>query len=163
MGGQPHPVLLRGSPVTTDVSFIERRALDAKPGTAVPLSRAEVACLLADPAYRESLGEPARALHYRKSLPGGDGLHLVVLDGRGALHRDLHDPHRGLDGLGRHLTSESSGQAVSLLAAGLALLRRLGASPPSPGGDGSGGGGLAGEHRPGGDSGQGASGEATPG
>lgn len=109
-----------------DPSFIERRVTEAEPGVAVPLSRAEVDCLLADPAYRSSLGEPARALHYRKSLPGGDGLHLVVDGGRGELHRDLHDPHGGWDALGRHLSSEAPGQAASLLAAGLALFRRLG-------------------------------------
>lgn len=120
--------------MTPDVSFIERRVLDAEPGVTVPLSRAEVECLLADPAYRPSLGEPARALHWRRSLPDGGGLHLVLLDGEGELHRDLHDPHGGPDALGRHLASESPRQALSLLAAGLALCRRLGARPARPGG-----------------------------
>lgn len=120
-----------------DVWFIERRVLHAEPGAAVSLSRAEVECLLADPAYRSSLGEPAHALHYRRSLPGGGGLHLVLVDGEGSLHRDLHDPHGGVDGLARHLLSESPGEVASLLAAGVALFRRLGARPARGGGVGS--------------------------
>lgn len=110
-----------------DPTCIERRALEAEPGSSVPLSRTEVECLLADPAYRASLGEPARAQHYRKSLPGGQGLHLVIEGDEASLHRDRHDPHAGVDALGRHLVDESPGQAASLLAAGLALFRRLGA------------------------------------
>lgn len=117
-----------------DVSFIECRALELEPGATVPLSRAEVDLLLADPAYRASLGHPAEALHYRKALPEGGGLHLVLRDGRGEVHRDLHDPHGGLQELGRHLAAESPREWLGLLAAGDAVLRRLGrrAATPDP-------------------------------
>ena len=115
-----------------DVSFIERRALEAEPGATVALSRAEADLLLADPAYRTSLGQPARALHYRKALPDGGGLHLVLLDGRAELHRDLHDPHGGLQELGRHLAAESPREWLGVLAAGGAVLRRLGRRAATP-------------------------------
>lgn len=115
-----------------DASFIECRALEAEPGATVPLSRAEVDLLLADPAYRASLGQPAQALHYRKALPEGGGLHLVLHDGRGELHRDVHDPHGGLYELGRHLAAESPREWLGVLAAGCAVLRRLGRRAATP-------------------------------
>ncbi len=115
-----------------DVSFIERRVMEADPGATVPLSQAEVDQLLSDPAYQASLGQPASALHYRKALPEGGALHLVLQNGRGELHRDLHDPHGGIQELGRHLAAESPREWLGVLAAGSAVLGRLGRRADTP-------------------------------
>lgn len=91
------------------------------------LAPADVNVLLADPSYHPSLGDPASARHYRRSLSNGSCLHLVIQQGSASLHLDSHDPHHSPAHLVAHLMQESPAQAYSLLAAAIALLRRVGA------------------------------------
>ena len=112
--------------MTTSLSAVERAALERPAGEGVPVGGEALALLLADPAYRPSLGDPGHAAHYRRALPDGTGLHLVVAAGRAELHRDRFDPHAGPAAMLLHLATDSPGQALSLLAAGWAALRRLG-------------------------------------
>lgn len=104
----------------------ERRALSLAPGEPVLLTDSDLAALLADPAYRESLGQPGHARHYRRSLPDGTGLHLVLFEDRAELHHDRYDPHAGPAALLLHLATDSPREALSLAAAGLSVLLRLG-------------------------------------
>ncbi len=110
-----------------DLSDLEQRALEHPVGEAMPLTQHEVATLLADPAYRSSLGTPAHATHFRRPLPDGRGMHLVIsADGSAGLHWDRFDPQASPTGLVMHLLTEAPDHALALLAAGAAVLRRLG-------------------------------------
>lgn len=113
-------------PVMPEFAPAERRALSLAPGEPVLLGERELSALLADPAYHESLGQPGHARHYRRSLPDGTGLHLVMFDDRAELHHDRYDPHAGPAALLLHLATDSPREALSLAAAGLAVLLRLG-------------------------------------
>jgi hypothetical protein len=113
--------------VTMRLSDGERRALGQPAGRPVRLSAGEADRLLADPAYRASLGQPGSARHFRRSMPDGTGLHLVLSAEDAELHRDRHDPHAGPAALLLHLSADAPREALSLLAAGLAVLHRLGA------------------------------------
>lgn len=53
--------------------------------------------------YRGSTGFPFWARHYRRPLPDGSCLHLVILGNVATLHRDQHDPHRGGESLIKHV------------------------------------------------------------
>lgn len=109
------------------LSALERHILDMPAGEHVALRRTDVDDLLAEPAYRPSLGQPAHASHFRRSLPDGRGLHLVIeSDGESALHWDRYDPHGGPAAMLVHVMTESPREALSLFAAGIAVLRRLG-------------------------------------
>ncbi|HSQ31495.1 MAG TPA: hypothetical protein VLN49_16680 [Gemmatimonadaceae bacterium] len=108
------------------LSELERRVLDMPAGEHLSLGHADVDELLAEPAYRPSLGQPARASHFRRTLPGGRGLHLVIESGESALHWDRYDPHGGPAAMFAHVMTESPREAFSLFAAGIAVLRRLG-------------------------------------
>jgi hypothetical protein len=111
----------------SDFSDLEQRALERPAGTATPLTGDEVDRLLRDPAYRSSLGTPAHATHFRRPLPDGRGMHLVIVaDGTAGLHWDRFDPQASPTGLLMHLLTDAPEQALSLLAAGSAVLRRLG-------------------------------------
>lgn len=144
-----------------DLDPVERRALATEPGTPVALTTDGVHRLLAHPAYRESLGRPATARHYRRRLPDGSGLHLVLDAEGGALHRDRRDPHGGLSGLWRHLTADAGREATSLAAAAAALFLRVGSRPPAPRGREAAARGGA-PHAPGAPEG-GSDGPSTPG
>lgn len=108
------------------LSALERRALSLPAGEAIALTPEELDTLLADPAYRSSLGDPGHATHFRRGLPDGSGLHLVIVDGRAELHRDAFDPHAGPGAMALHLATDSPRQILSVVAAGLAAFRRLG-------------------------------------
>lgn len=112
--------------MTDDISLLERRALALPAGESISVARAELETLLSDPAYRSSLGHPGHATHFRRSLPDGSGLHLVIVDGRADLHRDAFDPHAGPGAMVFHLATDSPRQILSVIAAGLAAFRRLG-------------------------------------
>lgn len=105
---------------------LERRALESPVGEAIELTREELDALLADPAYRSSLGHPGHATHFRRGLSDGSGLHLVIVDGRAELHRDAYDPHAGPGAMALHLATDSPRQILSVIAAGLSAFRRLG-------------------------------------
>ncbi len=110
-----------------DFSDLEQRALELPVGTWMTLTREQVDRLLSDPAYRSSLGTPAHSTHYRRPLPDGRGMHLVIdTDGNASLHWDRFDPQASPTGLVMHLLTDAPEQAVSLFAAGSAVLRRLG-------------------------------------
>lgn len=114
--------------MTADYSDIEREVLTLTAGEALSLTRSQVDRLLTDPAYRSSLGTPAHATHFRRTLPDGRGLHLVITsDGIAALHWDRFDPQASPAGLAMHLLTDAPQQAISMLAAGAAVLSRLGA------------------------------------
>ncbi len=113
--------------MTADHSDIEREVLTRNAGEALALTGTQVDVLLTDPGYRSSLGTPAHATHFRRALPDGRGLHLVITtDGAAALHWDRYDPQASPTGLAMHLLTEAPQHAVSVLAAGAAVLRRLG-------------------------------------
>ncbi len=112
--------------MAADLIAVEHEALALPAGEPVAVARGELERLLANPAYHASLGHPAHAFHYRRGLPDGTGLHLVILGGRAELHRDLFDPHAGPGALALHLATDASAYALGTLAAGWAVLRRLG-------------------------------------
>ena len=113
--------------MATDLCDLEQCALALAVGESVVLSRPEVNRLLSDPAYRSSLGTPAHATHFRRTLPDGRGMHLVIAaDGSAGLHWDRFDPQASPAGLVLHLLTDAPDQALSLLAVGSAVLRRLG-------------------------------------
>src|SRR5262245_10758494 len=113
--------------MNTELSALEQHVLSLDVTAPLPLSSNDVASVLANPSYRSSLGTPANAQHFRRSLPDGRGLHLVMAaDGAAALHWDRYDPHAGPASALLHLMTDSPREAISLLAAGSAVLQRLG-------------------------------------
>jgi len=110
----------------TELSEMERQALELPTGVGIPLSPEAVDRLLASPDYHPSLGDPGTARHYRRGLPDGTGLHLVVTETGAELHRDLFDPHAGPGAILLHLATDSPRQALALLEAGWSVLRRIG-------------------------------------
>lgn len=113
------------------LSPVEQQVMELAPGESLPLTPAQVEGLLVDPGYRSSLGHPPGARHFRRTLPDGRGLHLVIAeDGAADLHRDLHDPHAGPGRFLMHLYTDAPTQTLSLLSAGWAVVRRLGGGGP---------------------------------
>ncbi|MQA89732.1 MAG: hypothetical protein GEU90_05790 [Gemmatimonas sp.] len=112
--------------MSLNLSEDERRVLGLAPGEGVALSSFSLHRLLASPDYHPSLGDPGHARHFRRALPDGTGLHLVIVDGRAELHRDLFDPHRGPVAMLLHVATDSPTQVMSLFAAGWSVLHRLG-------------------------------------
>jgi hypothetical protein len=112
--------------MTLELSEFERTALALPAGQGVALDHAGAERLLATPDYHPSLGDPGHARHFRRALPDGTGLHLVIAEDRAELHRDLFDPHRGPAAMLLHLATDSPRQVLSLLAAGWSALHRLG-------------------------------------
>lgn len=107
------------------LSDVERLARVGDPNVPIPLDAAARDELLANIEYHASLGDPASASHYRRSLSDGSCLHLVIVEGEANLHWDRHDPHGGPVLLVAHLLEESSTQAVSLVVAASGLLNRI--------------------------------------
>lgn len=97
---------------------IERRVLfhDAHSNgeQSIPNSNAEK--LISSGRYQRSTGFPFDASHWRRSLPDGSCLHLVIETRRQRLHHDAYDPHSSLFGLGMHMSQEARSEAVSLIA-----------------------------------------------
>lgn len=109
----------------TGYSAAEALALSSPTGAHVRLAPAEADALLANIAYHPSLGDPASAAHFRRSLEDGSCLHLIIADEIAELHRDLYDPHGGPSLLAAHLLNESPRPAASVALALVALLRRV--------------------------------------
>lgn len=88
---------------------IERRVLDHDPHSNGErrLRTRQADALVACGLYRASTGSPASAAHWRRSLPDGSCLHLVVQAGHCRLHHDAYDPHANLLSLGMHVTHEA--------------------------------------------------------
>jgi hypothetical protein len=97
---------------------VERRVLDHDPQSngERTIRRREADALVAGGAYRASTGSPASARHWRRSLPDGSCLHLVMQDGHCRLHHDGFDPHASLLSLGMHMTHEARTEAAALAA-----------------------------------------------
>jgi hypothetical protein len=115
-----HPV-----PVPDDgYSAAEQDAMALPVGTHLPLAPGDVAALLANVAYHPSLGDPASATHFRRSLTDGSCMHLIIAGEAAELHRDRYDPHGGPALLVAHLMTESPRPAASVAVALAALLRR---------------------------------------
>ncbi len=97
---------------------VERRVLDhdANSNGERSVTRREADALIAGGLYRSSTGSPASASHWRRSLPDGSCLHLVVQARRRRLHHDAYDPHASLFSLGMHMTHEARSEAAALAA-----------------------------------------------
>lgn len=81
--------------------------------------------LAASGLYQASTGSPASASHWRRSLPNGSCLHLVIEGPECRLHHDAHDPHANLMSLCLHMTHEARTEAAELVALGWAAVRLL--------------------------------------
>ena len=106
---------------------VERRVLDHHPNSngERPVSKREADALLASGAYRASTGSPASASHWRRSLPDGSCLHLVVQASQRCLHHDAYDPHANLLSLGLHMTHEARFEAAALAALAWSAVKLL--------------------------------------
>jgi hypothetical protein len=105
-------------------SAAEQTAMSSPAGTHVPLTPPERDVLLANVDYHPSLGDPASATHFRRSLADGSCLHLIIAD-TPSLHRDRYDPHASPALLVAHLCTESPRPAASVALAIAAVLRRM--------------------------------------
>jgi hypothetical protein len=89
------------------------------------VTRAEATALISSGYYRESMGAPVGAIHYRRSLDDGSCLHLVIEGNDRRLHHDSFDPHAGLFSLTMHAAQEAKVEAVSLVALAWNMVRLL--------------------------------------
>jgi len=89
------------------------------------ITRKEAAVLIASGYYRESLGSPLGATHYRRSLDDGSCLHLVIEEHRRRLHHDAFDPHAGPFSLCMHVTHEARSEAASYGALAWSVVKLL--------------------------------------
>lgn len=89
------------------------------------ITRREARVLVASGRYRSSTGAPHDAVHYRRSLPDGSCLHLVLEKRRTRLHHDAFDPHRSPLHLSMHLAHEARSEAVSYAALAWSVVRLL--------------------------------------
>lgn len=81
--------------------------------------------LIASGLYRSSRGAPFGATHFRRPLPDGSCLHLVIEAGRRRLHHDAFNPDAGLMRFSMHMAHEARVDALSLLALGWIVLDLL--------------------------------------
>jgi hypothetical protein len=109
----------------------ERRVLAHGPASngERPVSRREAAVLVAAGHYRASTGSPASAEHWRRRLPDGSCLHLVLQPRRCRLHHDSFDPHASLLSLTMHMTHEARAEAAALAALAWSALALLAQDP----------------------------------
>jgi len=109
------------------VRAVERRVLDHGPHSngERPVARRDAAALVASGRYRASTGSPASASHWRRSLPDGSCLHLVIEGKRRRLHHDAFDPHANLLSLVMHMTHEARSEAAALAAVGWSTVKLL--------------------------------------
>ncbi len=96
----------------------ERRVLAHAPRSngERPVTRREAAALKASGRYRASSGAPASAEHWRRRLPDGSCLHLVLEERRCRLHHDAFDPDASLLSMGLHMTHEARAEAAAMAA-----------------------------------------------
>jgi hypothetical protein len=90
-----------------------------------PISGRDAQRLVDSGRYRRSTGAPYGALHYRRSLPDGSCLHLVIETSRRRLHHDTFDPHAGPLSLLLHAAHEARTEAVSSAVLAWSVLRLL--------------------------------------
>lgn len=109
----------------------ERRVLAHDPGSngERPVRRREAAVLVASGLYVASSGAPFGAEHWRRRLPDGSCLHLVLERRRCRLHHDAFDPHAGLLSLGLHAAHEARTETAAFMALGWAVLAWLAEAP----------------------------------
>ena len=79
--------------------------------------------VLRDRRFRQSIGIPLGAQHYRRSLADGSCLHLVIDGNRATIHRDRWDPHGDVVSLGRHCVYETPIGALAIVLGTSVLLR----------------------------------------
>lgn len=96
---------------------VERRALDhdQRSNGEQPVTRRESEALIASGRYRPSTGSPASAAHWRRSLPDGSCLHLVIEGTRRRLHHDAYDPRSSLFSLCMHASHEARTEAAAMV------------------------------------------------
>lgn len=106
---------------------VERGVLahDARSNGEREITARQADALIATGLYRPSSGAPAGALHYRRPLPDGSCLHLVVEKNRHRLHHDAFNPHAGPLSLAMHLGQEARTEAVATMALGWIVLGLL--------------------------------------
>ena len=109
------------------VRAVERRVLDHDPQSngERAVRRREADALIASGRYRASTGSPTSASHWRRSLPDGSCLHLVVEPRRRRLHHDAFDPHANLLSLVMHMAHEARSEAAALAAVGWSTVKLL--------------------------------------
>lgn len=95
------------------------------------ISQREVTALVATGLYAASTGSPTSASHWRRALPDGSCLHLVVEARRRRLHHDVFDPHGNLLSLVMHMTHEARPEAAALAALAWSVVSLL-AQPGGP-------------------------------
>ena len=89
-------------------TYIEQLAIEElMPGKRLTLPCDQAFDLLRTGWYEPSVGSPPWAGHYRRALPDGGCLHLVIHSDRATVHRDRWDPHRDLISLLRHCVLEA--------------------------------------------------------
>lgn len=89
------------------------------------ITASEADGLIASGFYRSSSGAPHSAKHYRRALPDGSCLHLVIEKRRRRLHHDAFNPHAGPLSLAMHVTNEARSEALSIGAVGWIVLGLL--------------------------------------
>ena len=106
---------------------VERRVLNHDPNSngERTVTKREADALIAGGLYRSSTGFPASATHWRRSMPDGSCLHLVVQTGQRRLHHDAYNPHANLLSLGMHMTHEARSEAAALLALAWSAVKLL--------------------------------------
>ncbi|MGE5339151.1 MAG: hypothetical protein ACM3PU_15085 [Gemmatimonadota bacterium] len=97
---------------------VERRVLHHDPDSNGErrVTKREADALIASGGYRASTGAPASARHWRRALPDGSCLHLVVQGRMRRLHHDAYDPRANLLSLGMHMTHEARTEAAAIVA-----------------------------------------------
>jgi hypothetical protein len=97
---------------------VERRVLAHGPSSngEQTLTKRDAEALIASGLYRPSTGSPASAAHWRRALPDGSCLHLVIEARRRRLHHDAYDPRANLLSLGMHMTHEARSEAAAIAA-----------------------------------------------
>lgn len=106
---------------------VERRVLDHDPNSngERAVTKREADALIEGGLYRSSTGSPASATHWRRSLPDGSCLHLVVQAWQRRLHHDAYDPHANLLSLSMHMTHEARSEAAALAALAWSTVKLL--------------------------------------
>lgn len=96
----------------------ERRVLahDAHSNGERAVSRREADALVAAGHYQASSGAPLVATHWRRRMPDGSCLHLVIEAQGCRLHHDAFDPRASLLSLGLHMSHEARAEAAAFAA-----------------------------------------------
>lgn len=99
--------------ILTEISTGWQYSVDTlPPGDTFDISLATAQELVRSGGFRESLGSPVWATHYRKSLPDGSSIHVVINGDSASVHRDRFDPHRSIGDLIAHIVAEAPVQTA---------------------------------------------------